>query len=247
MQGPAGAVPPAAADTSSSSSSAEQSSGPAGSGDEAYAAVARALRDSDEDADTRLHEARSAAACVPVRMLWLEPIAASAHTAHETCAAVKCRCAGMLFSTPHLQYRLEMQSRSMPQRACLECLACSAQLADKEAAASAHLRIARRPRLTIQGAATVLLTAAAAVLAGPAPDQAPGGSANGAAFDWAAAGGNGAASAAHPSPSPNANVNGAHVNGLLNGAVANGHGASEAGLVLPVQVRLLGRCMAPVK
>ena len=91
----------------------------------------------------------------------------------------------------------------------------------------------------------MLLTAAAAVLAGPAPDQAPGGSANGAAFDWAAAGGNGTASAAHPSPSPNVNINGAHVDGLLNGAATNGNGASETGLVLPLQVRVFGRCMAP--
>ena len=90
----------------------------------------------------------------------------------------------------------------------------------------------------------MLLTAAAAVLAGPAPDQAPGGSANGAAFDWAAARGNGAAPAAHPTPSPHANVNGAHVAGLLNGVAADGHGASEAGLVLPLQVRFVGRCMA---
>lgn len=90
----------------------------------------------------------------------------------------------------------------------------------------------------------MLLTAAAAVLAGPAPDQAPGRVANGVAFDWAAAGGNGAAPAAHPSPSPNANVNGAHVNGMLNGAAANGHEASGAGLVLPLQVRFIGRFMA---
>ena len=89
----------------------------------------------------------------------------------------------------------------------------------------------------------MLLTAAAAVLAGPAPDQAPGRSANGAAFDWAAAGGNGAAPAAHPNPGPHANINGAHANGLLNGAAANGNGASETGLVLPVQVRLFWRCM----
>ena len=102
--------------------------------------------------------------------------------------------------------------------------------------------MAGRPRLTIEAAANVLLTAAAAVLAGPAPDQAwhpkqaHGGSGNGAGFDWAATGGNGAASAANPYPS-----HGAGVNGLLKGAAANGNGASDAGLVLPVQVRLFWR------
>ena len=54
MQQPAGTQQPAAA------GSAAEAAGAAGSGDEAYAAVARALRDSDKDADARLREARSA-------------------------------------------------------------------------------------------------------------------------------------------------------------------------------------------
>ena len=111
-------------------------------------------------------------------------------------------------------------------------------------AVSALPSLTRRPRLTIETAANVLLTAAAAVLAGPAHDQARGGSAGGAAFDWAAAGNNSTASAAHPSSSHGASGNGAHANGMLNGAAANGNGALEAGLVLPVQVRLFWRCKA---
>ncbi len=90
------------------------------------------------------------------------------------------------------------------------------------------MRRSRRLRQTIEAAASVLLTAAAAVLAGPVqglsaePDQASGSS----AFDWAAAGGNG-------------HVNG---NGAAPGAGGGGAGTSGAAdappdLVLPVQAR----------
>ena len=62
MQRPIGARQPAAAGSAVQAATAAGSEdrAPAGGGDEAYAAVARALRDSDEDADTRLREARSA-------------------------------------------------------------------------------------------------------------------------------------------------------------------------------------------
>lgn len=63
MQRPVGAWQPAATDTAAQAATAagSEDSASAGSGDEAYAAVSRALRDSDEDADTRAQEARSAA------------------------------------------------------------------------------------------------------------------------------------------------------------------------------------------